>query len=106
MLTSGNLELIIKIDQVPTNVITHQNGWKSFRIKCDERIVNISVRPKVFKRLEEGTAKYGHWTAEISGKMGESTNTGFILEDPIVQVFQKKAKDIQALASEIPVEAS
>ncbi|MFM7859645.1 MAG: hypothetical protein ACKO96_48890, partial [Flammeovirgaceae bacterium] len=69
------------------NVITHQNGWKSFRIKCSDRIVNISVLPKVFKRLEEGTEKYGHWTAEISGKMGESTNAGFILEDPIVQVL-------------------
>jgi len=106
MLISGNLELTIKIDQVPTNVITHQNGWKSFRIKCGERIVNVSVRPKVFKRLEEGTEKYGHWTAEISGKMGESTNAGFILEDPIVQVFQKKAKDIQALENGVSVEAS
>jgi hypothetical protein len=33
------------------------------------------------------------WVAAIAGKMGEPTDRGFVLNEPAIQVFEKKPKE-------------
>ena len=93
MPTQGKLELTIKISEFPADVKTIENGWKSFEIDCDERIVSVTVKPKVFKKLEQAQTDYPMWVAAIAGKMGEPTERGFVLNEPAIQVFEKKPKE-------------
>jgi hypothetical protein len=53
------------------------------------------VKPKVFKKLEDAQANYPQWVAAIAGKMGEATETGFVLLEPNIQVFEKKPKEVK-----------
>ena len=93
MSTQGKLELTIKISEFPADVKTVENGWKSFEIDCDGRIVSLTVKPKVFKKLEQAQTDYPMWVAAIAGKMGEPTERGFVLNEPAIQVFEKKPKE-------------
>ena len=93
MTTQGKLELTIKISEFPSDVKTVENGWKSFEIDCDGRIVSVTVKPKVFKKLEQAQTDYPMWVAAIAGKMGEPTDRGFVLNEPSIQVFEKKPKE-------------
>ncbi len=93
MSTPGKLELTIKINEFPTEVKTVDNGWKEFDLDCDGQIVTIKVRPKVFKKLEQAQENYPMWVAAIAGKMGESTPGGFVLDQPNIQVFERKPKE-------------
>ena len=93
MSTPGKLELTIKINEFPTDVKTVDNGWKEFDLDCDGQVVTIKVRPKVFKKLEQAQENYPMWVAAIAGKMGESTPGGFVLDQPNIQVFERKPKE-------------
>ena len=93
MSTQGKLELTIKISEFPADVKTIENGWKSFEIDCDGQIVSLTVKPKVFKKLEQAQTDYPMWVAAIAGKMGEPTEQGFVLNEPAIQVFEKKPKE-------------
>jgi hypothetical protein len=93
MTTQGKLELTIKISEFPADVKTVENGWKSFDIDCDGQIVSVTVKPKVFKKLEQAQTDYPMWVAAIAGKMGEATGQGFVLNEPAIQVFEKKPKE-------------
>lgn len=54
MAVPGKLEITIKISEFPTDVRTVENNWKSFDIDTgDGRIVSVTVKPKVFKKLED-----------------------------------------------------
>lgn len=92
MTIPGKLEITIKINEFPAKVETVENGWKTFEIDCDGRIASITVRPKVFKKLEEAQTNYPMWVAAIGGKMGELTDRGFVLNEPNIQVFERKPK--------------
>ncbi|MEG5039834.1 MULTISPECIES: hypothetical protein [unclassified Microcoleus] len=52
---------------------------------CDGRVVSVSVKPKIWKKLEDAATNYPMWVAAIGGKMGESTSNGFVLLDPSIQ---------------------
>ncbi|MEP0755740.1 fertility inhibition FinO-like protein [Trichocoleus sp. Lan] len=93
MTTSGKLEITIKISEFPADVKTVENGWKSFEIDCDGQLVSVTVKPKVFKKLEQAQAEYPMWVAAIAGKMGQTTENGFVLVEPNIQVFEKKPKE-------------
>jgi hypothetical protein len=69
MSTQGKLELTIKISEFPADVKTIENGWKSFEIDCDERIVSVNCKAQVFKKLEQAQTDYPMWVAAIAGKM-------------------------------------
>ena len=100
MTIPGKLELTIKINEFPSPVKTVENGWKSFAIDCDGRIFTVSVRPKVFKKLEDAQANYPMWVAAIAGQLGEATENGFILESANIQVFEKKPKPPKPVSTE------
>ena len=81
------------------DISVDKNGWKSFDLDCDGQIfsitVKLTVKPKVFKKLEDAQANYPQWVAAIAGKMGEATGTGFVLLGPNIQVFEKKPKEVK-----------
>ncbi len=93
MATPGKLELTIKINEFPADVQTVENGWKEFELDCEGQLVTIKIKPKVFKKLEQAQADYPMWVAAIAGKMGEPTENGFVLDQPNIQVFERKPKE-------------
>jgi len=93
MAIQGKLELTIKINELPVDVSVDKNGWKSFDFDCDSQILSVTVKPKVFKKLEDAQANYLMWVAAIAGKLGEATETGFVLLEPNIQVFEQKPKE-------------
>ena len=90
-MVSGNLELTIKIKDMP-EAQTVTNGWKQCDIDCDGVVVTITIKPKVWKKLEEAQAAYPQWVAAIKGKLGQRTAKGFMLDEVGIQAFEKKAK--------------
>ena len=93
MPTPGKLELTIKINEFPADVETVENGWKQFHLDCDGQLVRVTVKPKVFKKLEQAQENYPMWVAAIAGKTGESIEGGFVLNEPNIQVFERKPKE-------------
>lgn len=53
----------------------------------------MKVKPKVFKKLEQAQESYPMWVAAIAGKMGEASREGFVLDQPNIQVFERKPKE-------------
>ena len=94
-LTTGKMEVVVKLNQFPDDVRTVAQGWKEFEVNTGDCIVTITVKPKAFAALEQAQQAYPSWVAAISGVMGESTAAGFRLESPAIKVFEKKAKDTQ-----------
>jgi len=92
MSVSGKLELTIKITELP-DAATVENGWKSFEVDCEGQIISVTVKPKVWKKLEDAQANGPLWVAAIAGKMGQSTEKGFVLAEANIQVFEKKLKE-------------
>jgi hypothetical protein len=92
MPSAGKLEITIKINEFPENE-TVENGWKQFDLDCDGKIVRVKVKPKVFKKLEDARDNYPMWVSAIAGKMGEPIEGGFMLEQPNIQVFERKPKE-------------
>ena len=92
MSTPGKLEVTIKINQLPTGVTTTTNGWKEFGLDCGGRTVTVSLRPKLFSKLETAATQYPEWVAALTGQMGHATAAGFVLVEPNLQVFEKKPK--------------
>lgn len=93
MPTQGKMELTIKINEFPEDVRTVENGWKEFDIDTGEKLVTITVKPKVFKKLEQARDNYPMWVAAIAGLMGKATENGFVLEQPNIQTFERKPKE-------------
>lgn len=91
MAVNGKLEVTIKFSQFPTVQLV-ENGWKRIEIDCGGRIVSATFRPKMFNKLETAAKQFPEWVASVVGQIGASTPTGFILDNPSIQVFEKKQK--------------
>jgi hypothetical protein len=87
----GKLELTVKINELP-QAKTVENGWQQFEIDCDGRIITVTVKPKIWKKLTDAQVNYPQWVAAIAGKMGDATDNGFVLLEPNIQVFERKPK--------------
>ncbi|MCC5618686.1 fertility inhibition FinO-like protein [Nostoc sp. CHAB 5836] len=87
----GKLEVAIKINELPQSNIV-ENGWQQFEIDCDGRVISITVKPKIWKKLTDAASNYPQWVAAIAGKLGQQTEYGFVLEEPNIQVFERKPK--------------
>ncbi len=93
MPTTGKMELTIKISEMPADVQTVENGWRQFDLDCDGQLVRVTLKPKMFKKLEDAQANYPIWVAAIAGKMGEPIEGGFVLDQPNIQTFERKPKE-------------
>ncbi|NET46513.1 fertility inhibition FinO-like protein [Okeania sp. SIO2B3] len=91
MTIAAKMEVVLKISELP-EAETVENGWQKFELDADGIIVSMTVKPKMFKKLTQASENYPQWVAAIGGKMGQSTENGFILEQPNIQVFEKKPK--------------
>ncbi|MDZ8066234.1 MAG: fertility inhibition FinO-like protein [Nostoc sp. DedQUE08] len=96
----GNPKLTIKINKL-SQPKTIENGWQQFDLDCDGRIITITVKPKIYNKLIDDTSNYPLWVTAMSndkprsiyaGKLGQSTEYGFVLEEPSIQVFERKPK--------------
>jgi hypothetical protein len=94
------LEVTIKINELPQPK-TIENGWQQFDLDCDGRIIIITVKPKIYKKLTDAASNYLQWVTAMSndkprsvyaGKLGQQTDNGFMLEEPNIQVFERKPK--------------
>jgi len=89
---SGKLEITIKINALPAEVTTNAHGWKDFALDCDGVHVSVRLRPKLWLKLEQAAGMWPLWLATLAGKMGTRTAEGFTLDEPAIQVFERKAK--------------
>ena len=101
MPTPGKLEITIKINEFPADVRTVENGWREFDLDCDGQLVQVKVKPKVFKKLEQARENYLMWVAALAGKMGEPIEGGFVLDQPNIQVFERKPKEPKPEAASV-----
>lgn len=92
-LTAGKMEVVVKLNQFPSDVRTVDKGWKEFEVDTGDCLVTITVKPKMFAALEQAQQSYPSWIAAISGQMGSLTATGFKLDSPSIKVFERKAKN-------------
>jgi hypothetical protein len=93
MAIPGKLELTVKLNQFPDPVAVVQDGWKQFTVDCGPgREVTVTMRPKMFAKLEAVHAKGVEWVAAVAGQLGPATPTGFVLTEPNLQVFERKPK--------------
>lgn len=92
MTVSGKLEVTIKISELP-EAKTVENNWKHFEVDCDGQLVSITVKPKIWKKLEEAQSNFPLWVAAIAGQIGDKTDKGFVLNNPNIQVFERKPKE-------------
>jgi len=102
MPTLGKLEVTIKVNEIPVDVITNKNGWKLFKLDCSGRIVSIALRPRMWNKLEEASKQYPMWVAAITGQMGQPMGTGFELIEPALQVFERKPRPPEPPAPQPP----
>ena len=92
MPTLGKLEAVLKINHLPEPQIL-ANQWRQFVIEADGLQVEVALKPKMFKKIEEINEKAEHgWVAVLTGKIGSPSASGFVLLEPNVQVFEKKPK--------------
>lgn len=85
--------LTIKVTQLPeTREI--ENGWRSFTIDIGTAVVSVAVRPRIWQNWVEGSKRYQNWVAVITGRMGELTDVGFVLEQPGIQVFEQENQEV------------
>ena len=88
----GKLEVILKISTFPTDVITTPTGGSEFKVLCSGKEITISLKSKLFQKLVEAQAAFPQWVAAFQGKIGPATPKGFVLSEPILQIFEKKPK--------------
>jgi hypothetical protein len=86
------MDIAIKINQLP-QAQKLKDGWRRFFVQAGDVRVMVTVRPKIFERLVQTTARYPLWVAVITGQMGVSIGgRHFQLEQPNLQVFERKPK--------------
>jgi len=94
MTVSGKLEVTIKINRLPTEVTTDRNGWKEFSVDFGKRGARISLRPRMWNKLEQAAQNFPHWVGVITGQMGDDLGKNvFKLLEPNLQVFEYKPKE-------------
>ena len=91
MAIPGKLDVTLKINQLP-QVKPASPGTMLFAVQADGQIVLVELKNKAWNTLKTAAGNYSQWVAAISGKLGQAIEGGFRLENPTVQVFEKKPK--------------
>ena len=97
MAIPGKLDLTLKINQLPP-AKPASPGTMLFAVQAEGRIVVVELKNKAWNTLKTAAESDPLWVAAISGKLGEAIEGGFRLENPAVQVFDRKPKPDAAAA--------
>ncbi|MFY9221196.1 MAG: hypothetical protein WAQ98_00925 [Blastocatellia bacterium] len=91
-LTKAQMDITVKISELPSEVNTNEQGVKQFYVKANEREVFIAISSKQYNKLVTAQQTWPSWIGRIAGKLGQATKDGFILDQANVQVFEKIVK--------------
>jgi hypothetical protein len=91
MAIPGKLDVTLKINQLP-QAKPASSGTMLFAVQAEQRTVIVEMKNKPWNTLKKAADTYPQWVAAINGQMGEAVEGGFRLENPSIQVFEKKAK--------------
>jgi hypothetical protein len=91
MAVEGKMEVTLKIEELPIGRPA-AHGWTEFSVLADGQEIKMSVRPKVWTKLNQAQADWPSWVATITGRMGPRTAKGFTMLEPAVQTFERKTK--------------
>ncbi len=97
MAIPGKLDVTLKIQQLP-QAKPASPGTMLFAVQADGRAVIVEMKNKQWNTLKKAEEQYPQWVAAITGKLSDAIEGGFRLENPSVQVFEKKAKPDAATA--------
>jgi hypothetical protein len=93
-IVTGRLELTLKFSDLPKPMPV-KSGMK-IGIRTDSALVVATLPPKAWKKLEQAQAEWPQWVAALTGKLGTKAvadgEAVIVLEQPALQVFEKKAK--------------
>ncbi|MBV5311154.1 ProQ/FINO family protein [Chromatium okenii] len=93
-IVSGRLQLTVKFDYLPKPVVV-KTGMK-IGIQTERALVVTTLKTKTWKKLQKAKTEWSQWIASMTGKLGAQVNSdgGIIvmLEDVVLQVFEKKVK--------------
>lgn len=88
----GKLELTIKINELP-QPNTVGKGLQQFGLNCDEPIISVTVKCKIYKKLTNtASSNYLQWVAAMSNdkprsvyalNLGQQTQNGLCWMNPI-----------------------
>ena len=99
MAVDAKLEVTLKFTTLP-NAKPAGPGKMAFALKTpDGQCVTAEVSSKVWNKLVKTAEDWPAWTAALAGTMGPRTEKGFTLENPGLQVFERKPKAPAAAAS-------
>ena len=93
-IVTGRLELTVKFTELP-KPLPVKAGMK-IGIQTDTALVVATLPPKVWKKLEQAARDWPSWIASLTGKLGAQAGSDagavVMLEQAVVQVFERKAK--------------
>lgn len=95
-LVRGHLDLVIKITSLPQHSRARLNGWQELHFEADGHLIQMAVRPKVWRKLQQMSEHSRYWIAIIRGKKGMNIgHNGFELLEPLVQIFERHASEYE-----------
>jgi hypothetical protein len=94
-LTKAQMDITVKISELPNDVNTNEQGVKEFFITANERQVFIAINSKQYNKLVTAQQTWSSWIGRIAGKLGQATKDGFILDKANVQVFERITKAVE-----------
>lgn len=101
MAIPAKMDITIKINELP-NCKPCSPQTVLFAVQAHNRTVAIELRNKAWNNLKDAAQRYPQWVAAITGQPGAALpDGGFRLDNPAVQVFEKKPKP-EAAASDAP----
>ncbi len=92
MYIEGKLEVTVKFSSLP-QASDVQNGHKQFFLQCGSYEVSVTLRPKNFNKLLKDTEAFPLWVAAVRGGIALLTDKGFSIDQPSIQVFERKPKE-------------
>ena len=100
MSLNGKIDITLKFSQLPNQIIDYSSD-KEFLLNADGTEVTVRLSSHLFQRLEQANQRYSSWVCLLEGKMGASTEKGFVLDEPKIQVFEKKPKVVEGNQTEV-----
>ncbi len=102
MAISAKLDVTIKINQLPQSKPASPQTVL-FAVQANNRTVVVELKNKMWNTLKEAAERYPQWVAAITGQPGAALpDGGFKLENPAMQVFEKKPKPDAGAKSAAP----